>query len=79
MDIKVKDNRISLVRFLDICTGDSFIYDNAVCIKTNGFRTDDNSPIENFYNSIDINGNFHYFVPATLVNPIKKVIFTIEE
>lgn len=78
MDINVKDNRISSARFLDICYGDLFIYNGVVHIKTSGFRVD-NGPVENFYNSIDINGNFRYFTPAILINPIKKITLTIEE
>lgn len=78
MDINVKDNRIPSARFLDICFGDLFICNNVVCIKTSGFKVD-NGPIENFYNSIDINGNFRYFTPATSVNLIKKITLTIEE
>lgn len=78
MDINVKDNRIPLARFLDICYGDLFIYDGGVHIKTSGFQID-NGPAENFYNSIDINGNFHYFAPGALINPIKKITLTIEE
>ena len=37
MIINVKDNRIPLARFLDICYGDLFIYDGSVHIKTSGF------------------------------------------
>ena len=77
MDIKVKDNRIPSARFLDICYGDFFIYDGNVHIKKKGFRVD-NGPMEKFYNSIDTNGNFRYFVPAALINPIKKMTLAIE-
>ncbi len=81
MIINVKDNRIPLARFLDIYYGDLFIYDGSVHIKTSGFSgfRVDNGPTENFYNSIDINGNFCYFTPETLINPIKKITLTIEE
>lgn len=76
IDINIRDNRIPLVEYQDICFGDLFIY--VVYIKTSGFRVD-NGPMENFYNSIDINGNFCYFTPAALVNSIKKITLTIEE
>lgn len=80
MDINIRDNRIPLVEYQNICFGDLFIfiYNNVVCIKTSGFEVD-NGPTENFYNSIDINGNFRYFTPAALVNSIKKITLTIEE
>ena len=78
MDINVRDNRIPLAKYQDICFGDLFICNNVVCIKTSGFRVD-SGPMENFFNSIDINGNFRYFTPAALVNPIKKTTLIIEE
>lgn len=78
MTINIKDNRILTKRFIDLFNGDVFMINGTVCIKTSGFKVD-NGPIENFYNSIDINGNFCYFTPATSVNPIKKISLIIEE
>lgn len=78
MTINVKDNRILTKRFIDIFNGDVFMINGTIYIKTDGFRTD-TGPEENFYNSIDINGNFHYFTPTYLINPIKKITLTIEE
>lgn len=77
MDINVRDNRIPLAKYQDICFGDLFIYNGVICIKTSGFKVD-KGPMENFYNSIDINGNFRYFTPNALINPIKKITFAIE-
>lgn len=78
MTINIKDNRITSKRFIDIFNGDAFIINGTIYIKTNGFRVRIGLT-ENFYNSIDINGNFYYFTPTDLVNPIKKITLTIEE
>lgn len=78
MTIDVKDNRILTKRFIDIFSGDTFMFNGTIYIKTDGFRVD-SGPMENFFNSIDINGNFRYFTPAALVNPIKKTTLIIEE
>ena len=78
MTISVKDNRIPTKRFIDIFNGDAFVINGTVYIKINGFRINTESA-ENFYNSIDINRNFHYFISTDLINPIKKITLTIEE
>lgn len=80
MIINVKDNRIVAKKFIDLFIGDFFVYNGTIYIRVDGFYTK-NGTKNNYYNSIDTNGNFYYFDPSGtfLVSPIKKITLTIEE
>ena len=79
MVINVKDNRIVAKRFINLFIGDFFMYSGTIYIKVDLFYVK-NGTTNNYYNSIDTNGNFYYFHPfEVLVSPIKKMTLTIEE
>lgn len=78
MIIDVKDNRIVAKKFVDLFIGDFFMYNGTIYIKVHLFYVKDGTR-DNYYNSIDINGNFYYFYPSdALVSPISKITLTVE-